>query len=87
MVKARILVTWAVTFVIFSTEAFIHYSMGKGKWEFPETLEALKLLGLVLATSLISASLAQFIIQVTLPEPKKGPLIKKVEKKYDSISK
>ena len=87
MVKARILVTWAVTFTVFSIEAFVHYSMGKGRMELPEWDEALKLIALVLLTSLISASLAQFIIQVTLPEPKKGELIKKAEAKYDKATK
>lgn len=87
MVKARILVTWAVTFAVFSTEAFIHYSMGKGKWEFPGAGETAKLLGVVLVSSLLSASIAQFIIQVTLPEPKKGKLIRSAEKKYDEATK
>ena len=87
MVKARILVISIVTFILFSTEAFIHYSMGKGKWEFPTAAETAKLLGLVLVTSILSASIAQFIIEVTLPRSEKGKFIKKVEKKYDAATK
>ena len=87
MVKSRILVTWVVTFIVFSIEAFVHYSMGKGKFEWPEPPEALKLIGLVLLTSLVSASLAQFIIQVTLPPAKKPPIVKKAEVKFDKATK
>lgn len=85
MVKARILITWAVTFTVFSLEAFIHYSMGKGKIELPEWHETLKLMGIVLVTSFLSAVVSQLIIQTTLPRAKKGHLIKRIEKQIDFI--
>lgn len=87
MVKARIVVTAAVTWLVFTTEAFIHYSMGKGKWEWPDWKESLKIIGLVFVFSLLSAGVAQFIIQVTLPPAKKGKVIQKAEDKFDKITK
>lgn len=87
MVKARILITAVVTWVVFSIEAYVHYSYGKGKWEALSATETLKLLGTVALFSLLSAALATTIIAVTQPPPKKGKIIKKLEKQYDKIKK
>lgn len=87
MVKARILITAAVTWVVFSIEAYVHYSYGKGKWEALSVTETLKLLGTVAFFSLLSAGIATTIIAVTQPAPKKGKIIKKLEEKYDKTKK
>lgn len=87
MVKTRILITTFVVWLIFSIEAFIHYSMGKGRFEWPGTQEVGKILGLVFVFSLLSATVSQVLIQTTQPPAKKGRVLKKLESKYDKVTK
>lgn len=71
MVANRIIVGTAVTFVLFFAEAFLHYSIGKGKFVIPEPRELGLLLGTILIASILSNVITQYINHNYLAPPKR----------------
>lgn len=59
----RVVVTTLVTWIFFSIEAFIHFSMGKDKFESPTISEIFKIFGVVFVFSLLASFFSDLAIR------------------------
>ena len=59
----KLVVTTLVTWIFFSLEAFIHFSLGKDKIEAPTVGEIFKIFGVVLVFSLLSSFFSHLAVK------------------------
>lgn len=59
----RVVVSTLVTWIFFSLEAFIHYSLGKDKLEAPSVAEIFKIFGVVLVFSLLASFFSDLAVK------------------------
>lgn len=57
----RVLVSIMVTFVLFTGEALIHFSIGAGRLALPDIWQSLELLGTIMLFSVMSALVTHYI--------------------------
>lgn len=68
----RVVVTTLVTWIFFSLEAFIHFSMGKDKLEAPSIGEIFKIFGVVLVFALLASFFSDLAVKVCCETKHKG---------------
>lgn len=69
----RVFVTTLVTWIFFSLEAFIHFSMGKDRLEAPTAGEVSRIFGVVLVFSLLASFFSDLALKICCdPSKHKG---------------
>ena len=56
-------VTTLITWIFFSLEAFIHFSMGKDRLELPSAAEVFKIFGVVLVFSFLASFFSELALK------------------------
>ena len=59
----RVVVTTLVTWIFFSLEAFIHFSMGKDRLEAPSAGEVVRIFSVVLVFSLLASLFSELAVK------------------------